>query len=54
VRRFTSSATGADLNATDVVVVERSPVREILRQARSALSIWNSIDSISRRMLARA
>jgi nucleotide-binding universal stress UspA family protein len=33
VRRFASSASGADLSAADVVVVEGSPVREILRQA---------------------
>jgi nucleotide-binding universal stress UspA family protein len=33
VRRFTGSTTGADLNAADVVVIEGSPVREILRQA---------------------
>jgi nucleotide-binding universal stress UspA family protein len=33
VQRFTGSANGADPNAVDVVVVEGSPVREILRQA---------------------
>jgi len=33
VRRFTGSTNGMDLNAADVVVVEGSPVREILRQA---------------------
>ena len=33
VRRFTSSTRGADQNAAEVVVVEGSPVREILRQA---------------------
>ena len=32
-RRFSRETTGADPNATDVVVVEGSPVREILRQA---------------------
>ena len=33
VRRFTSSTIGADATAADAVVVEGSPVREILRQA---------------------
>jgi nucleotide-binding universal stress UspA family protein len=33
VRRFTGSTNDADPNAADVVVVEGSPVREILRQA---------------------
>jgi nucleotide-binding universal stress UspA family protein len=33
VRQFGSSTNGADPNAADVVVVEGSPVREILRQA---------------------
>jgi nucleotide-binding universal stress UspA family protein len=34
VRRFTGSTNGADPDAADVVVVEGSPVREILRQAQ--------------------
>ncbi|SRR6266511_5332319 len=33
VRRFTGSTSGADHNAANIVVVEGSPVREILRQA---------------------
>lgn len=33
LRQFSSSTNGADPNAADVVVVEGSPVREILRQA---------------------
>lgn len=37
-RQFVSSTNGADPNATDVVVVEGSPVREILRQAEEARS----------------
>jgi nucleotide-binding universal stress UspA family protein len=33
VRRFTASTSGADPNVADIVVVEGSPVREILRHA---------------------
>jgi nucleotide-binding universal stress UspA family protein len=34
VRRFTGSANGANLEAAEVVVVEGSPVREIIRSSR--------------------